>query len=547
VSGEPVMVSHHEPPTDPERSDAAAQAVPSTPAVPEGERPRVAAAAASGGPARRPFASRVARGLAWNQASKVIEMAAAYAASVLVARALGPVEFGTYSIALSMVTFTYFATSLGLNEVLNVHVPRLAPMPARVAFLLRALLRVRAGIALGLAVALFALAPVLAELFRNPGLAEVLKAAALYVFFYNVTLLIEYFLVGSLQVPRVSRVRIMVQLTNLAAAAAALRWHWHAWMLFLAMAGTSALGLSWLSWGARAALFGAGERFDLAPLRRFGLTLWVTNFVNFFLGRQADILLIGYYRPATGEAGWYSAAAMLAMLCASALLMGAEGVSLAAFSELELRVDRAAIGKLWRLHLKLDMLLSLPLLVFGARFAGEIVGTLYASGFAPAAAMLTGYALVWIATRVIGGGTNMTVLYAMNEPRLPLLIYGVSGLFNLVANLVLVSRLGAIGAVIGTGAAMIGSSIASAAIVMHRTGARVPLGFALKVLAVCGVAALAAGAVPRPGGFLGLAVAAVVGLAATAVGLRLARPLGEEDRRLLGRLNPRIGRLVARL
>ena len=81
--------------------------------------------------ARLPFASRVARGLAWNQASKVIEMAAAYAASVVVARALGPVEFGTYSVALSMVTFTYFATSLGLNEVLNVHIPRLAQTPAR--------------------------------------------------------------------------------------------------------------------------------------------------------------------------------------------------------------------------------------------------------------------------------------------------------------------------------------------------------------------------------------------------------------------------------
>ena len=496
---------------------------------------------------RAPFASRVARGLAWNQASKVIEMAAAYLASVLVARALGPVEFGTYSVALSMVTFTYFTTSLGLNEVLNVHVPRLGQAPGRVAYLLRALLRVRAAIALGLAAALFGLAAPLATFFRNPELLPVLRAAALYVFFYNVTLLLEYFLVGSLQVPRVSRVRIMVQLLNLAAAAAALRWHWHAWMLFLTMAGASALGLAWLSWGARAALFGPGERFDLAPLRRFGLTLWMTNFVNFFLGRQADILMIGYFRPGTGEAGWYSAAAMVAMLCASALLMGAEGVSLAAFSELELRVDRAAIGKLWQLHLKMDMLLSLPLLVFGARFAGEIVGALYAAGFSPAAPMMAGYAIAWILTRVIGGGTNMTVLYAMNEPRLPLLIYGASGIFNLVANLILVQRFGAVGAVIGTGFSMIGSSIASGTIVMRRTGAGVPVVFALKVLLACGAAALAAGAVPRPGGFAGLAVAGIVGLVVCAIGLRLLRPLDDDDRRLLGRLNPRLEALVARL
>jgi len=173
--------------------------------------------------ARLPFASRVARGLAWNQASKVIEMAAAYAASVVVARALGPVEFGTYSVALSMVTFTYFATSLGLNEVLNVHIPRLAQTPARVAYLLRSLLRLRSAIALALGAGVFLLAPTIAGLFRNPALAPVLRAAALYVFFYNITLLLEYFLVGSLQVPRVSRVRILVQLSNLAAAGAALR------------------------------------------------------------------------------------------------------------------------------------------------------------------------------------------------------------------------------------------------------------------------------------------------------------------------------------
>jgi polysaccharide transporter, PST family len=496
---------------------------------------------------RAPFASRVARGLMWNQMSRVLEMAAAYLGSVLIARALGPVEFGTYSVALSMVTFTYFATSLGMNEVLNVHVPRLAESPGRMAFLLRALLRLRALIALTLSIAMFTLAHVIAGFFRNPALEPVLRAASLYVFFYNVCLLLEYFLVGALQVPRVSRVRIMVQLLNLAAAFAALHFHWHAWMLFLTMATSSALGLTWLTWGARTTLLGTGEPFDLTPLRRFGLTLWVTNFVNFFLGRQADILMIGYFRPGLGEVGWYSAASMLAMLCASALLMGAEGVSLAAFSELEQRVDRAGIGRLWQLHLKMDMLLSLPMLVFGARFATDIVHVLYAKGFEPAAMLMTVYAGAWVVTRVLGGGTNMTVLYAMNEPRLPLIIYGASGIFNLVVNLILVSRFGAIGAVIGTGCSMIGSSIAAGMIVIHRTRVGIPFVFALKLLAASGAAALVAGVIPRPAGLAGLAVAAIAGLVVCVAGLRLMRPLDEDDRRLLARLSPRLRWLAARI
>ena len=430
-----------------------------------------------------PFAQRVSRGLVWNQLSRVLEMAAAYFASVLVARALGAVEFGTYSVAFSMVTFTYFATSLGMNEVLNVHVPRLAASPGQVTFLVRTLLRLRVAIAAALSVALFALAATIASVFRNPALEPVLRAAALYVFFYNVSLLLEYFLIGSLQVPRVSRVRIMVQLLNLAIAGAALRWHWRAWMLFVAMGCSSSLGLSWLAWGARGTLLRVGEPFDLAPLRRFGLTLWVTNFVNFFLGRQADILMIGFFHPGTDQAGCYSVASLLAMLCASVLLMGTEGVSLAAFSELEKRVDRESLGRLWNLHVKMDLLLSVPLLLLGALLSSSIVAVFYRTGFEHAGpTVLTAYAIAWMVARALGGGTNMTVLYAMNQPRLPLLIYGCSGAFNLAINLALVPHWGAIGAVAGTGLSMAASSAASALLVMRRTGYGLPYGLMLKLV-----------------------------------------------------------------
>ncbi len=496
-------------------------------------------------PAAVGFAQRVSRGLVWNQLSRVIEMAAAYLASVLVARALGVVEFGTYSVALSMVTFTYFSTSLGMNEVLNVHVPRLAGAPGRVTFLLRALLRMRIAIAAGLSVALFAFAAPIAVAFRNHALEPVLRAAALYVFFYNVALLLEYFFVGALQVPRVSRVRIMVQVLNLGAAAAALRWHWHAWMLFIAMAASSSLGVTWLAWGVRGTLRRVSEPFDLRPLRRFGLTLWVTNFVNFFLGRQADILMIGYFRPGTDQAGCYSVAALLAMLCASALLLGTEGVSLAAFSELDKRVDRESVGRLWNLHIKMDLLLSVPLLLLGAALSSSIVAVFYRSGFEHAGPMLTAYTVAWVITRALGGGTNMTVLYAMNQPRLPLLIYGCSGAFNLIANLVLVQRWGALGAVMGTGLSMAGSSVASAMLVTRRTGIGLPFGLMLKLVGASFPVLLVVRLLHVPEGLAGLTIRAGAGMVVYVFALRLLRPLDETDRRLLTRLNARIGRLAS--
>lgn len=493
------------------------------------------------------FASRFGRGLLWNQVSRFLELGAAYALSVIAARALGPAAFGVYSVAISAVTLSYFATSLGLNEVLNVQVPRLREQPGRVGFLLRALLARRAAIALGLALAFALGAPWAARAWREPALLPLLRVAAVYAFFYNVSFLFEYFHMGSMEVPRVSRARLLVQGLGLAAGIAALAGHWPAPRLLGAVALASALGCLWLAWGARASLRAPAERFDLAPLTRFGLAIWGTNFLAFFLGRQSDVLLIGWFRPGTAEAGCYAVAALLVNLLASALLMGAEGVSLAAFSELEQRVDRASLGRLWAFHLKVDQLLSIPLLLFGARFAPAIVATLYAKGFAPAAVLLQAYAVAWVLARVTGGGTNMTVLYAIRRPRAPLLLYGLGGLVNVALDVLLIPRMGAMGAVIGTGVAIVGSSIASSVLVARHTGTPLPMRFTFELLGACAAALLAVQWLPRPGGLAGLLVAGAAGLVVLLAVIRMLRPLDADDTALLVRLNPRLGALALRL
>ena len=220
---------------------------------------------------------------------------------------------------------------------------------------------------------------------------------------------------------------------------------------------------------------------------------------------------------------------------------------MAAFSELESRVDRGGLGRLWSLHVKIDVLLSLPLLAFGAAFARELVAFLYGADFGRAAGLLAIFAGVWMVARVLGGGTNTAVLYAMQSPRLPLLIFGTCGAFNLAGDLVLIPRLGARGAVLATGAAMLAAGLASGLVIRRRTGAFFPVVFALKVLAASALGTLLARVVPRPGGLAGLLVAAAVAGVAMLVGLRLLRPLGEDDRRLLVKLSPRLQWLVGHL
>ena len=141
----------------------------------------------------------------------------------------------------------------------------------------------------------------------------------------------------------------------------------------------------------------------------------------------------------------------------------------------------------------------------------------------------------------------MAVLYAMNDPRLPLVIYGACGALNLAGDLLLIPPLGARGALVATGTAMLAAGLASGLVIRRRTGAFFPLVFALKVLAAAALGTLVAGLIPRPAGLAGLLVAAAVVGVVTLVGLRLLRPLDPEDRQLLVRLTPRMGWLVARL
>jgi O-antigen/teichoic acid export membrane protein len=491
------------------------------------------------------FAGRVRQGLLWNQLGRLAEMGLTYAASVVAARAFGPLGFATWSVALSFVTLGTLTTSLGLNELLNLEVPRLAALPGRIVHLLTRVARVRIVTALALGATLFLAAPAIARAWANPALLAVVRAAAAYALFYPVSQLLEYFLVGRLEVGKVARVRVLVQGLHLGAAAIVLALHAPPPALFLAMAANAALGVAILAASARGSVAGGYEAFDLAPARRTALALWATGLVSFLVGRQADILLIGLFRPGTPEAGAYSIASTLAMLLAGALLMGAEGVSLAAFSELEARVDRGGLGRLWAFHVKVDVLLSVPLLAFGAVFADEIVSVLYGPGFDRAAVLLGAYAGVWIVARPLGGGTNLAVLYAMKSPRLPLVIAAACGLWNLVLDLLLIPRIGAHGAVIATGSAMIASGLASGIVVWRRTGVPFPFAFSLQIIALAAVAAFAALLVPHPRGLAGLVVAGVVALVVCLFGLRLLRPFGPDDRRLLARLAPRLERVVA--
>jgi len=281
------------------------------------------------------------------------------------------------------------------------------------------------------------------------------------------------------------------------------------------------------------------ERFPLGRLYRFGMFLWLMDFINYFLGRQADILLMGIFSVPTFEIGYYNIAFTLTMTLSTLLLGGFEGVSLSALAEIDAKHGKGSLGQAWSVIIKATNLLSLPVLIFAICFAREIVSALYSDAYLPTVVLFQVFALFALVIRLLGGGVHTTVLCATDREKLAFYLRLAGGILNLVLDLLLIPRYKAIGAIVATGSSGVVLMILEMWITMRYLRAKYPVSFLSKVLLVSLLALsivrlIPAQSIPSLIG-TGLAYGAViVGL------LYLVKPLSEEDRALLAKANNRL-------
>jgi O-antigen/teichoic acid export membrane protein len=359
----------------------------------------------------------------------------------------------------------------------------------------------------------------------------------LYLAAFNLYNLLLYYLVGRLEVRFAAVVRVVVMLLNVALAAVLLRRGAGIVEILAAQGVTALLALLAALWRLRADLFGPRQPVPLGRQLRFAGTLGLTSGLNFLLGQQSDVFLIGLLLRDRAEIGAYNVAASLNFTLASALLIGFEGVSQAAFSEVAVR-DHDRLRALWSVLLKLVIVLSVPALVFGAAHAAALVA-LFGGTYADSALLLQVYLLFSVGGRLLGGGLNTTLLYALGQERTPLLIRIVAGSANLLLDLVLIRWFGPLGAVVATGASFLVTGLVETIIALRATGATYPWRFAGKVLLATAIAVAAS--YPLTGsGWLGLALGAAATGALLLAAFALLRPLGPGDRALVARLLPRL-------
>jgi O-antigen/teichoic acid export membrane protein len=493
---------------------------------------------------------RVASGILWAQIGKAAETVLAFLLSVVVIRQLGPEAYGAYGLLLGIIGLGILLTSLGFRQILGKHVPRLVAdnNPSRAKFLLRWTLRWRISLTLIVIVVFLALSDALAGLFRLPNLGIYRWPLVLMFLSQNAYLLLIAFFNATLRMKRVLIVNLVLWSASLAFTLILFQVHG---VSVLSVLYASALA-TMLSFAAGLLLardwLGGGDSVPLptGPLWHFGATIWLTDFANFGLGTETDVLFIGYFLADKAQIGFYRAAVMPVKRLMGFLFGAWSGLTMPVLSESYAASGSAGIQRAWTGYVKLVAVLAIPLLVLLAALAGPVLKLLYSDQFIHSTRLLQLYALLSVFGFAVGHGLSTELLQTLNQEALAFRLRLLAGGLNILLNFLLIPRWGAVGALVATGLAGIVLWFIETVIAIRQCGLRYPWDFLIKVLLASLVAAVVARLLPS-GGWVELIAGGAI-FALIFLGLcYLLKPLNEQDKATLISIDPRMRRLICLL
>lgn len=502
------------------------------------------------GPEAEILTRRVAAGAGWAQVSRLAEVFSSLILSLLLVRVLGPERYGQYAFVVNAATMGAVILSLGFADTLMRFVSALFAQNAvpQARFLVRRLLLARIGI---YTVGVLALAA-----FHDPA-ARALHLPLVTRYWVPIAALlvsqgaVEF--ATSLAYARLRSRDVAVARTIGQLLAAG---------FFLAMVSightdpvtatltvilsyVSAAGLLLLGGLGALLLQGPSSRRDVPPFRGFALAAWGISLGAIGLAGQIDVILLGALRKDVAQIAFYSVVTLV-FLKLGILLSGWAGTATASVAELQTRrgpqATRRFLGAYVRMHLLLSLLVYPPVIVL----AGEITQRVFGPAYGPAAGLMAAYGGFWLLSALAAAGIPLSFLLGLGRQRQAVAIRGLTGLVNVVLDIVLIPPMGALGAIIATGTANGLAHVSDFIVTARHLQVRYPWRFATQLGVVALVASIP-GLVLRPHTLLTALAASALYFSLFAVGLLIFRPLLPIDVELAGRVNRRAARVVGRL
>jgi O-antigen/teichoic acid export membrane protein len=451
--------------------------------------------------------------------SQLVEKLAGFLAVVVAARFLGQVDFGRYTVALSLVSLLTVVLDFGISKYL---VREGAQRPAQLGRTLGHALAIRA--LLGSATAAMAI-PISVALGLD---APTRLAVALFAIGSLLRVIAHAFLSTLQALERLRDVAVLQAQESVAEAGA---------VAAVAAAGGGVIGVSWAvlgvsavyplwawlrlrrHWKGRILLEIRGLWTTFRSTAAFAVSAGLATGLTYL-----DSVMVSVLRG-NAAAGRYGAAyrIMLALLVLPTVLSAAVARSISYLAV----ADRPAMTRLYSRTTTYLLMAALPVAVGGAIVAGPLLGLIFGAAFEPAATALG--LLLGSLVLMFPNWPSVTLAYAVGRERAVAGVFLLVLAFNAGTNLAVIPRWG----IEGAAATTLGSEVLLFVLVqavLRRAGIRPAFGLPI-LKAVAAAAVMSVVVIPLRGFPVALPIA--VGVAIYGVALLALRAFGPEDRALL--------------
>jgi O-antigen/teichoic acid export membrane protein len=475
--------------------------------------------------------------------------------TLIMTRKVSVVEYGIYAIAAAAFNTIAYIVSFGLEDATTTFVPRVLTEHGRAAaaLLVRRLLAIRLmTLIITVGIMLFTL-PLLAILIaslpvsgstgiaaglRNPVLFAHITPIAFWVLGNGIVSLFIAIYASEMRMRIVFIIGSTTHALLLVFSFITLQLGWGIdsvlWLQAICSLLDAALFMLWQT--PLLLTKGATYKQSMQPVMRVGISAWITNLISGALLKQVSIILLVYFAVSVAQIAYFNLSFQLADAASLLLVSGFGGVAGSALAAAFVGRNFERLSRTWQALIKVETLLSVPILVFCLFNAQAIVHLLYGSNYDQVGSLLAIFLFFNIIVRVLGTTIHQSTLYVIGKPRLVVLGQFIGLIAAIMFGIVLISHWGPAGALVADGISKIIMGCLLLAFLWRDLPEKYPLGFNLRMLLALTIAALP-GIIWHPSGRVMLVIAGVVFLVLSFGLLLLIKPLNPEDLEMVGEVN----------
>lgn len=446
------------------------------------------------------IAQKIKTGALWNTIGFVSRFVIGMGSSILFVRLLGQKDYGIVTFILSVEFFAGILVNLGLGTVMTKSIAenRALGQENQLYSMLKKIVSARALVIAGLVI-FFMYSPALARGFGKPGLGRFLYLVPLLVVttIYQGTL--KTLLTAYYQQKFINVMSVMEMIIKLGLVLLAIQLGFGVIGFLVAIMVSQTVNAAQLLHRARKKIFarlpGASVVFDLKSKFSLAVHSFAVAISIRLLGRESDLFLLGILHHDIRQVAIYAVIFGLPNMIFEVFRnMIGGGLGLTAFTELAKSGRIEELKQNYRKVLQFFSILLFPAIIGGVIVGGELAVMMYGDEYTGLALPL---AILFI-TLGLGAISPVTVdvMYALNLDRALMYCQAGYGILNIIVNILVIPKYGALGVAVTTGSISVLNAITQMILIHRRIHPQYPVKQWIRYLIIAGIMGLTAWKIP---------------------------------------------------